>query len=152
MAKHLNDHMKRIGPRIREARVRKGMGQQEVADALRLSKQLVSHWENARTDIPIPTALRLASVLEVSLHWLLTGEDGGAQLRQWAGERGQSVPVATPEQLLDITQGKLDPESLKERRYAMASHSSRSIAFGVWDHALAPKFDIGHIDDQPNLI
>src|SRR5258706_4608444 len=131
--------MPEIGPRIREARLRQGMSQQQVADEFASSKQLVSHWENARSQLPVSTAIRLAALLEVSVQWLLTGGDPAGATQP------PSVPLATAAELLEVGRGSLDPRRLAKRHYTDALCSKRALAFRVWDRAMVPRFEPGHL-------
>lgn len=63
-----------IGKRIKIARERLDLGQQEIADALGISKQAVYEWEQkdkqpANGKLPI-----LRQVLRVTFAWLLAGD------------------------------------------------------------------------------
>ena len=137
-------HMKHIGMRIREARSRKRLGQQEIAEALGVTKQLVSHWENARSDLPIATAIKLAALLGVTVQELLVGGDKmGA--REPIVSAGHVVPLATPSELLEIARGILALERLTTRRHTDAQCSSRALSFRVWDRAMVPNFEPGHL-------
>ena len=52
---------KQVGRRLREERKRLGLGQQEIADSIQISNQLVSHWEHARSELTLYDLLRLKS-------------------------------------------------------------------------------------------
>src|SRR5690554_6240436 len=70
---------KRFGERLRLARTRAGISQQEIARRIGVSKQLVSHWETARSEITVFDAVKVASIVGVGIEWLLTGNDGGSK-------------------------------------------------------------------------
>jgi transcriptional regulator with XRE-family HTH domain len=62
-----------LGDRIRKAREVAGLEQQDLADALYMSRAAVSSWENSHSQ-PAPRKLAvIASVTGVSASWLLTG-------------------------------------------------------------------------------
>lgn len=62
------------GQRIKEAREAKGWTQDDLADALKTSRTLVSNWERDETIPRGSTRLKIANALEVSTEWLRTGE------------------------------------------------------------------------------
>lgn len=45
-----------------------------MADALYLSRNIISNWVGGRTTPAVPAMLGLASVLDVPLEWLKTGK------------------------------------------------------------------------------
>lgn len=56
--------METIGEKIRSARKAKGMTQEALANALNMSRQGISHWEQGRTIPDAEMLLRLSQVLE----------------------------------------------------------------------------------------
>ena len=60
--------------RFREARLAKGWNQTQLAERLNMSQQSISAYE---TDQPprLDKAVRLCEELEISLDWLVWGED-----------------------------------------------------------------------------
>lgn len=68
-----------LAKRIREARERKGLTQQELADYFGYKPQTVSAWERGPTNKQKPNApnpptlAKIAAITNVSLKWLLTG-------------------------------------------------------------------------------
>jgi transcriptional regulator with XRE-family HTH domain len=66
---------KEIGNRLRQ--VRGELTQQEFADKLGLSRSYLSDVERGRSHPSIAFLQSLAVNFDVSLHWLLTGEDVG---------------------------------------------------------------------------
>lgn len=63
-----------FGERLREARVRSGMNQDQLGKAAYATRNSISSWENGHT---IPSALSaklLAEALHVSIGWLVGGE------------------------------------------------------------------------------
>lgn len=63
-----------LGLRIREARVAAGMTQKAVAEALGVTLQSVSQWENGRSQPETDRLMKLADILSVTWPWLKTGE------------------------------------------------------------------------------
>ena len=55
---------------LREIRMGKGLTQKEVADALSISKDSLSRYENVKQDPRLDVAIRLSKYLEVSMEIL----------------------------------------------------------------------------------
>ena len=64
---------KTIGMRIRECRVKKGITQEELAEALCTKKCTISAYENDRIDIKSSIVLEIAKVLNCTGAFLLEG-------------------------------------------------------------------------------
>lgn len=60
-----------LGDRLKEARKRKNITQEELATMCKVAKTTVSNWENNITEPPYETLKNLARILDVSIHWLL---------------------------------------------------------------------------------
>lgn len=56
-----------IGEKIRQARREKGMTQEQLAQALFVSRQTVSNWENGRTEPDYQTLMRLSELLGLDI-------------------------------------------------------------------------------------
>ncbi len=67
--------MAEFGEKIKQARVEKGMTQQALADRLYVTRQTISRWERGTRYPDLPTAKKLADILEIPLDDLLSGED-----------------------------------------------------------------------------
>lgn len=65
------------GSRIRERRERLGRSQQELADAVGVSRQQVSNWETGKQSPTGANLVALAAILGVSSEWVLAGDRGG---------------------------------------------------------------------------
>ena len=69
--------MQFIGARIREARIRRGLSQEALADRLGVSKAAVSGWETGKSR-PFGSRLaQLAETLGVDAGWLTFGGEQG---------------------------------------------------------------------------
>ena len=66
---------KTIGKRIRECRVKMGMTQEELAEALITKKSTVSAYENDKIDIKISVLKDLAKVLHTNVSYLADGDE-----------------------------------------------------------------------------
>ncbi|MGG3928572.1 helix-turn-helix domain-containing protein [Metabacillus fastidiosus] len=63
--------MASIGEKIKEARTKKKMTQQELSDLLNVSRSAISNWESGRNYPDLDTIVRLSDILEISLNQLL---------------------------------------------------------------------------------
>ena len=62
-----------FGARIKSARLKTQVTQQQLADAIGVSMQAVSHWENNRVAILAENLLLVSGALGVSPYWLAFG-------------------------------------------------------------------------------
>lgn len=67
--------LKDLGNRIRLRREKRGLKQQDIANALELSPQAVSKWERGENAPDITVLEPLARLLDVSVDWLLTARE-----------------------------------------------------------------------------
>lgn len=67
--------MAEFGQKIKQAREEKGMTQQALADRLYVTRQTISRWESGTRYPDLPTAKKIADILEIPLDDLLSGED-----------------------------------------------------------------------------
>ena len=75
---------KNLGHRIKCLRLKRGMSQQDLRDALEdvgasVTRQLITYWENSRRELKPEYIVALAQALDISCDELLTGrtKDGG---------------------------------------------------------------------------
>ena len=61
---------KTIGQRIKECRIRKGMTQEELAEAMFTRKSTISDYENDKIDFKISVLREVSGVLETSVTYL----------------------------------------------------------------------------------
>lgn len=66
---------KTLGMRIRECRVRLGMTQEELAEALLTKKSTISAYENDKIDIKVSVLKDLAKVLCTNVSYLVDGDE-----------------------------------------------------------------------------
>ena len=66
-----NRNMKNVGQRIREARKRKRLSQNELAEMAQISPSHMSDIENGKTSLSLDIFMRLTEALQVSADWLL---------------------------------------------------------------------------------
>ena len=77
---------KLLGQRIRAARLSAGFSQEQLAEAVGLTSQHISHTEVASTKISLPSLVKIANVLDISVDKLLS----------------DSVKDSTPHLLADV--------------------------------------------------
>lgn len=65
--------MRDIGKNIRTLRIRRGLTQDELAEALFVTRQTVSNYETGRSRPDVEMLLNIAQVLEADIHHLLYG-------------------------------------------------------------------------------
>lgn len=63
--------MKKFGDRIAEARERKGLTQEKLAQRIEVSRAALSHYEKSRRQPDIDTLVKIAAELGVSVDYLL---------------------------------------------------------------------------------
>jgi transcriptional regulator with XRE-family HTH domain len=131
-----------MGKRLREEREAHELTQQAVADALSLSKQLISHHELGRSELTLWDLVRLRAKFNLDVSYIALGvHDGkatGARLRLPAGFH----PHPNPTELLEIAHGKRDSSSI-ERRHQAFSAIKDGIVVDVVDRGLEPMLKPG---------
>lgn len=63
-----------IGKRLKEARMKTNLTQEQVAEELFLSRQTISNWENEKTYPDIISIIKLSDLYSISLDELLKGD------------------------------------------------------------------------------
>ena len=63
-----------IGSKIKAARIEKKLTQEQVAELLGVSRQTISNWENEKSYPDIISVIKMSDCYEVSLDYLLKGE------------------------------------------------------------------------------
>lgn len=63
-----------IGKKLKDARAKSGLTQEQVAEKLLVSRQTISNWENERSYPDIVSVIRLSDLYSVSLDQLLKGD------------------------------------------------------------------------------
>lgn len=60
--------------KLKEARSKKGVSQEELAEMVGVSRQSVSKWESKECYPKLETLMEVVSALEISMDWLLEEE------------------------------------------------------------------------------
>src|SRR5262245_8745415 len=125
-----------VAERIRKARKEARLTQEQVAKALGLTKQSVSHWETARW-LPAQADLGpLARLLGKTTDYLLTGIGPAPGSATQNVQIPILVPYASKGQLLEIARGHLDPKEVEGRWPSSIHDSDALIAFGAIDRGI----------------
>ena len=64
----------KIGNRIKENRLKKGLSREKLAEKANLSVSLINHVERAESTISLPSLIQIANALEISIDTLLIDE------------------------------------------------------------------------------
>lgn len=64
-----------IGSKLKEARMRTEFTQEQVSDAIGVSRQTISNWENEKSYPDIVSVIKLSDLYDVSLDYLLKGKE-----------------------------------------------------------------------------
>ncbi len=64
-----------IGAKLKDARSRSGLTQEYVAEAVQVSRQTISNWENERSYPDIVSVIKLSDLYNISLDELLKGDE-----------------------------------------------------------------------------
>ncbi|MBE5952099.1 MAG: helix-turn-helix transcriptional regulator [Lachnospiraceae bacterium] len=67
----MNNKLKEIGARVREARLRLNISQTTLAELAQLHPTYISQIENGKANLSVEVFVRLTEVLQVSADWLL---------------------------------------------------------------------------------
>lgn len=92
-----------IGRRIQQLRKHHGYTQEQLADKMQVSIQMISNLERGVKAIRIDNLIHLSSILEVSTDYILTGKESQADLSSLAARIGQlsDEDRATVEMIVD---------------------------------------------------
>lgn len=80
-----------IGTKIKNARIHAGLTQEQAAEALGVSRQTISNWENERTYPDIVSVVKISDLYHISLDHLLKGERPASDYLDYLGENTDVV-------------------------------------------------------------
>ena len=80
-----------IGAKIKEARTRTGLTQEQAAEALGVSRKTISNWENEKTYPDIVSVVKMSDLYAVSLDRLLKDGEGGSEYLDYLGDSTDTV-------------------------------------------------------------
>lgn len=107
-----------VGNRIREARSKAGVTQQDFAEYLDMSTKYIANVEAGRHGITLATLKRICELLPVSSEWLLFGEERGGNEIDFLQEQ---LKLLKPEELDEICEVVQLQIRLQQKRRANAS-------------------------------
>ncbi|MCG8418093.1 MAG: helix-turn-helix domain-containing protein [Proteobacteria bacterium] len=121
-----------LGNRIRKRREQRRLRQADIASALQISAQAVSKWERGENAPDIAVLVDLATLLDVTIEWLLGGTSGQR-------ETFPAVVFATSVQGYAERSGQLSPRQLA----AWANSIHYSVTEAVRQHDGVPVKYVG---------
>lgn len=65
----------KIGVRLKEARLRAGLTQENVAEEIQVTRQTISNWETEKSFPDIVSVIKLSTLYNISLDKLLKGDE-----------------------------------------------------------------------------
>lgn len=68
--------LKKVGDKIRDARIAKKLTQENLAELTNLSVTHISAIENASSKFSVDALVEISEALNISLDWLILGDDG----------------------------------------------------------------------------
>lgn len=126
-----------IGARLREARQLRGVTQPEIARLLGKSKQLVSAWEQGRSEILISTLATFSQILSVDTNWLLLGvKSEGSEPGLATLPRGTLVPLLAGDEVIEFALGKLQLANIANKAYTYFPTDPGSFGFEMPDASM----------------
>ncbi|WP_421809744.1 helix-turn-helix transcriptional regulator [Holdemania massiliensis] len=74
MLKPKGEHLMELNTKLKEARSHAGLTQEEVAEAIQVSRQTISNWETGKFYPDILSVIKLSDLYAISLDELLKGD------------------------------------------------------------------------------
>lgn len=137
-----------IGQRIRKARTAKGLTQQEVADAVGVSRATVAQWENGDTkELKGENLLQIAGLFQFKFESLVTSKKPRAPMNALPPPDMRGIPI------VGNTQGGPDhqwvemdyPVGYGDEYIAMTSRDPHAYALRVRGNSMAPRIREGEV-------
>ena len=136
-----------VSARIREARIRKNMTQNNLADELGVSYQAVSNWERGNSMPDISKYEDLCRILDVSLEYLLGMGSETNTVEKILDNKNGNMDIKT-EELVTIA-SLLPPNELKER---VEENAEKELITAETLMGLAPFLDRKSLDDMAEKV
>ncbi len=135
-----------LSKRLREARLRAGLSQVDVAKRIGKSKQLASAWEAARAEMTATTLGDFARITSTDANWLLFGtQSAKSNIEVPSLPQGCSLPLLSEAEAIKYARGKLELGSAPNRIYSSFPAGPRAFALIVSDAGMAPRTTPGDI-------
>lgn len=136
--------LKQLGRRLRVIRSDRAIKQTDIAKRLRVSKQLVSHWETGRSELTLTNLIGLAAIFDVSTDAILF-EEKNLSKAVISGLSGTPVPLLSKMDLVNRAQNRDNSNNIAHWRNANGPCTADSIAFLIFDRSMQPNFEIGDL-------
>lgn len=131
-----------FGKRLKAAREEANLIGEDIAKKIGKSKQLISHWEHARSEMMLGDLLTFLSMVDVSADYLIKGIGPPFSAVRSAGAGGRLVPHVAWDDMLEIARRKLHLYDIQARRLVHSECSAQSLQFAVFDRAMQGAFRI----------
>ncbi len=105
-----------LGKRIKAARIGAGMSQEELAEAVGLTSQHISHTETASTKISLPALVNVANVLHTSVDKLLSDSIEDSKIHLMNDVQSVFKDASPDEVYVMLEAAKAVKESLRIRK------------------------------------
>ena len=138
MAKSRDDWKVEVGERLSAELKRLDISQADLARRLKTTRALTNHWVLGRSEISSWDAQRLGQ-LGVDIRFVLTGIAVGAAPNFQLTFPTGTVPLCTPQQLLEIARGELEAKNVEEMIPVSVPVSNRALAFRMPDRSFEPR-------------
>lgn len=66
-----NDELRNIGVRLQNFRLKAGLTQEELAEAVGIGESTIRRYESGDSEMPSTTMFRIASALKINVYWLM---------------------------------------------------------------------------------
>ncbi|MEQ1713310.1 MAG: helix-turn-helix domain-containing protein, partial [Hyphomicrobium sp.] len=136
-----------LGKRLREARLRLGLSQVDIARRIGKSKQLISAWEAGRAEILSTTLADFARISSADANWLLLGiQNRNSDMADVVSlPVGAPVPLLCADEAIKLARGKLELARTERRIYSCYSHAGDAFALAITDDSMAPELSNGDV-------
>ncbi|MGI5963508.1 MAG: helix-turn-helix domain-containing protein [Lawsonibacter sp.] len=112
-----------IGQRVRHARKTRGFSQEELAERVGISVTHMSHIETGNTKLSLPVLAALATALETTSDWLLSGPHEG-NLSSISQELSALLDGCTPQEAQVILETARSVKRALERHLLSSNPNS----------------------------
>ena len=147
-----------IGAKLKDARSRSGLTQEYVAEAVQVSRQTISNWENERSYPDIVSVIKLSDLYNISLDELLKGDEkmiGHLEEKGWFDESYIGIDergfTAAAFDMVEAVTNE-DGECLKTAGAMDGIGSNRDLAMRVDDLNVGDNAAAAHAEEFAQLL
>lgn len=105
-----DDQQKAMGRRLREARERSGLSQEQVAGELELQRPAISEIEAGRRHVKAHELAKLADLFHVSMEWLTMGKGTNPDKLEVAARGLAKLKADDLDKILELLQSLRKPD------------------------------------------